>query len=241
MSASGAGPIGDLASAEALDALALPGCPLCSVIATHERRYIETFWPGARTDPHLRERFWAAGGFCARHAWLFHRHLAAREGGPSAIADLYLRLAERDLAAIDELLGSLGRRRRRDRPGRWPARRGRCLACEDRDRAVVRKAEFLTIALDDEEARRRYAASDGACLPHLALLVERAVAEDAGTARFLAEDWRRRLAGLRHGLSEYRRKLDVRYAAEPRGAEQRAWTEAIRRYAGDQRTPGGAG
>ena len=237
MSAHGAGPIGDLASAEALDALALPGCPLCSVIAAHERGYVEAFWPAARSDPHLRKRFWAAGGFCPRHAWIFHRHLAARRGGPAA-ADLYGRLVERDLSEIDELLGSLERPRRRGGTRRWPARPGRCLACDDRDRALVRKAASLVIVLEGDEARRRYVASDGPCLPHVAILVDQALAEDGDTTRFLVEDWRRRLEHLRHGLSEYRRKLDARYAHEPRGTEQCSWTEAILRYAGDEpRTP----
>ncbi len=225
--------IGDLATAEALDAMARPGCPLCSVIATHERRYIEAFWPAARTDPRLRERFWDAGGFCGRHAWLFQHHLAARQTGP-AVADLYGRLIERDLSAIDERLGSLERRRRPGRAHRWPERRGRCLACEDRDLALERKAAFLVLVLDDERARRRYAISDGPCLPHLATLVEQALAEGGGAARFLVEDWRHRLERLSLGLSEYRRKLDARYAEEPRGAEQGSWTDAIRRYAGDE-------
>ncbi len=229
------GAIGDLAGAEALDAMVQPGCPLCSVMAAHERRYIEAFWPAARTDPHLRERFWAAGGFCGRHAWLFQHHLAAWEGGPAA-ADLYGRLAERDLSAIEERLSRLHRPRRRARTLPWPARQDRCLACSDGDRALVRKAAFLVLALDTEEARRRYTISDGPCLPHLGALVEQAVAEDADTARFLLEDWRRRLHRLSHGLSEYRRKRDVRYADEPRGAEQRSWTEAIRRFAGEPPT-----
>ena len=225
--------IGDLATAEALDAMARPGCPICAVMAAHERRYIEAFWPAARTDPHVRERFWDAGGFCGRHARLFERRLAARQGGP-AIADLYGRLVERDLSAIEERLRSLDRPRRRARALRWPERRRRCPACEDHDLALERKAAFLVLALHDHRARRRYAISDGPCLPHLATLIDQALAEDRGTARFLIEDQRDRLERLGRGLSEYRRKLDARFAGEPRGAEQGSWTDAIRRYAGDE-------
>lgn len=145
--------IGDLATAEVLDTLRLPGCPLCSLIAAHERRYIQAFWPAARMDPYVRERFWAAGGFCPWHAQLFQHHVAARTCGP-AVADLYRRLAERDLPALDERLSSLEGRRHRARRQRWPARQGRCPACEDRDRALARKAAFLVLALDDEDSWR---------------------------------------------------------------------------------------
>jgi hypothetical protein len=52
-------------------------------------------------------------------------------------------------------------------------------------------------------------------------------------AEFLLTDGRRRLEALRAELAEFDRKRDHRHRDEPRGHEQLAPTEAIRRYVGD--------
>jgi hypothetical protein len=222
------GPIGDLASAEALDALGGPGCPLCRVIARQERRYLDAFWPAARTDPRLQARFRDAGGFCARHAWMLHGRVASHQGA-SAAAALYGRLVERDLSALAEGLAALDRPRRRLRGGPSLARVGRCLACVDTEAALARKAAFLVVILADDQARERYLASDGPCVPHLAALVREAHAEDDDTARFLLEDGRRRLARLRETV-DGRAPADLPPVGE--GCPT-PWTRAIRRYAGE--------
>jgi hypothetical protein len=58
------------------------------------------------------------------------------------------------------------------------------------------------------------------------------------TVRFLLGDWRGRLAEVREQLTEYDRKRDYRYSDEPKGVEQRARTEVIRRYVGEDLTRG---
>jgi hypothetical protein len=95
---------------------------------------------------------------------------------------------------------------------------------------ATRKAGFLAQVLEEEAVRERYAGGDGLCYEHLAATAEQG---SKRVAAFLIEDWRARLEVLRAGLAEYDRKRDYRFSAEPKGDEQRSWTDIVRRYVGD--------
>jgi len=216
-------------------AMSQRGCPLCRTVAIDNRRLVDSFWREGRLDAAARRRFLAAGGFCREHAWLLHR-LVAAQGAGAAIADLYGGLADRDLAWLEETKALL--RTRRGRKGVRLRRRGRCPACRARDEASERKLIFFADALDEEEARDRYRGSDGVCFTHLSGAVSAALERGRrATAAFLIADWSARLAALRTDLAEFDRKRDYRYADEPKGDEQRSWTEVIRRYVGEDFAP----
>lgn len=220
----------DLFTFDLEDGLAAGNCPLCFALDRHLRRWLDEFWREGRQSAPARKRFYAGGGFCPAHAWLF-RELVAAGGSGAAIADVYGRLAEQDVASLDEAL--TGRRRRGGGSLADVLRRGAgCSACGEAAAALPRKAEFLLGLLETSPGRERYARSAGVCHAHLlALLDEAGRREDLG--RFLLEDWRHRLADVRRRLAEYDRKRDHRYAAERTEDDERAWTDVIRRYAGD--------
>jgi len=219
----------DVFSYEIVEAFRLSGCPLCRVAARDEERWMDVFWREGSKARELRRRFYAAGGFCRRHAWLLHGR-AAENAQAAVIADVYGNLADRDLERLAAAAHALGRGRRRDAS---LARAGRCPACAEAEQALERDAFFLAQALREEPVRLRYAASQGLCFTHLVPTVAAASGLDRGTARFLLEDWRERLRRVRDGLAEYDRKRDYRRAAEPKGAEQRSWTDVIRLYVGE--------
>lgn len=205
-----------------------PGCPLCRALADAERAWIASFVREGRFAPRARARFFEAGGFCRRHAWMVHRR-AAELGTGAAVADLYGNVARRDLA----ILGDLLRDGRRGRGRRWSLARGdTCLACEHAEQSLERKAAFLAESLREGPVRELYAASDGLCFAHLQAAVE---AADDEAARLLLEDWRGRLTKLERLLDEYDRRRDHRYANEPKGDEQGSWTDVIDRYVGQER------
>ncbi|HUK95428.1 MAG TPA: DUF6062 family protein [Gaiellaceae bacterium] len=211
------------------------GCPMCRVLAKDEVTWMDTFWREGKSDARSRRAFLEAGGFCGRHAWLLHRRVS-RAGSGAAIADVYGSLARRDLGWLESLIPDLtGARRRRGRR----LRRGRCSACLASEADLERKSGFLVRALADEpEVRRQYTASDGLCFTHFAGALE-AAADAPETARFLAEDWRNRLAEVGDRLSDYDRKRDYRYAAERTADDQRSWTDIVRLYAGEPRESAG--
>jgi hypothetical protein len=221
--------VADIYSYELVRALGLPGCALCRALESDEQQWMSSFWREGKQDPKARRRFFEAGGFCREHAWLLHR-LVAAEGSGAAIADLYGQLATYDLRWLESIRANLDRRRQRARSLR---RRRRCPACAFGAEAVERKAHFLVAILSEEQVREAYRRSEGICFPHLVRSLEGALAAGSReTAAFLLDDWRDRLAELRSGLAEFDRKRDYRYASEPKGVEQRSWTEVIRRYVG---------
>ena len=212
----------DLFTFDLADGMASGACPVCYAIVAHLERWLTSFWQEGRQDPEARLRFYAAGGFCRDHIWLLEdvdvRHAAG-------VADVYSHLATRDLAALDETLrGAHGRRRRRSL-----AREAGCPACEEEHDATARKVDFLLQLLTSETGRECYERSEGACLPHLIKLLDRAEPEPA---RFLLVDAQRRLRALRDRLEHFDRTRDHRYARERTGDDERACHDAIERYAG---------
>jgi hypothetical protein len=219
----------DIFSYDLVRALGLDGCALCRALDADDNRWMGSFWREGKQDRQARRRFFEAGGFCREHAWLLHR-LVAKEGSGAAIADLYGQLAVYDLRLLENIRASLERRRQRTPALR---RRRRCPACAYRVEALERKAHFLVEALSEEQVREASLRSEGLCFPHFVRTVEDALATgERLTACFLLDEWRERLAELHSELSEFDRKRDYRYASEPKGAEQRSWTEVIRRYVG---------
>jgi Family of unknown function (DUF6062) len=226
----------DIFGYDIVEALRRSDCPLCCVETVDDRRWMDSFWREGKQDSGTRRRFYAAGGFCRHHAWLLHRLVAAEAAG-AAIADVYGSLAERDIAWLDELRASLARGRRRQRA---PLRRGgRCPACVALEAAAERKIHFFVELLAEAAVRPHYEASDGLCFAHLARAVEDALDTNEDVARLLLDDWRGRLARVHDQLAEFDHKRNYRYAAEPKGDEQRSWTEVIRRYVGERLPDGG--
>jgi hypothetical protein len=198
-------------------ALGAPGCAVCTALAADEARWMEAYWREAMFDDVARARFFDAGGFCRRHAWVLHRQAKA-EGYGSAVSFLYGNLARLDSEVLRRGRAKLLRRK------------VRCRACVVMEETAARKAGFLAQVLEEDEGRARYSAGDALCFDHLALTAD---AASKAVASFLMADWRARLEALRAALAEYDRKRDHRFAHEPKGDEQRSWTDVIRRYVGE--------
>ena len=215
----------DLFGFDLADGLASGECPVCFALRRHTRRWLDSFWREGRQAPATRKRFYAAGGFCRAHAWLLH-DLVGDSG--AAIADVYGRLAEHDLASIGELLA--GRRVRRRPPARSLRRRASCSVCAEEIEALPRKAEFFLELIATEAGRARYEHAAGLCYEHLLSVLD-AAGDGHELGAYLLADWRRRLEELRRRLAEYDRTRDHRYAAERRD-DERSWTDVVRHYVG---------
>jgi hypothetical protein len=221
----------DVFAYDIVEAFRQRGCPLCRALSEFEAIAMETFLREGHRPNEVRVRFVAGGGFCRQHAWLLHR-LAVEHETPVPIAHVYTRLVNHDLDFMGRLEAEIAQTRKRRLSGRL-RREASCLACQWAEESLRRKAAFLVDALDSGTLRAQYAESDGLCHAHLVAAVEEALEERPDVALFLLGDWRLRLERLAHDLAEYDRKRDVRYAQEPKGAEQESWTEVIRRYVGE--------
>jgi Family of unknown function (DUF6062) len=219
-------------------ALREAGCPLCRVDANSEERLLWGFARDGILNPGSRYAFVKSGGFCRRHAWGLHA-ICRAEGTGAPIADVYRQLARHDLEELTHLARTQpGRRGRRELAGGL-ARGRECEICVSVAESVDAHAAFLSELLDDDPGRSAYVASDGVCGIHLERVLAQSLDRhrDGAQARWLLEDWRERLARLHLELGEYDRKRSYTAAHEPKGEEQRSWTEVIRRYVGQDHPP----
>jgi len=221
--------VADIFTDELQAALGAPGCPVCRVVADSVRRWMDSFSREGRNDRATRGAFFAAGGFCQQHGLLFET-VGQSSRGDTAVADVYRWLADRDIELLAATRSQLARPHRRLRLRL--DRHGRCPGCEESDAATQRKLSFLVEALRGSATRERYTSSDGLCVPHLFEAARRTASEQPELSRFLLDDGQRRLTELCAQLDEFDRKRDHRFRHEAKGPEQRAPSDAIRRYLG---------
>jgi hypothetical protein len=203
--------VSDLFRFDLADGFASGRCPICHAVALDERRWVESFRREGRRDPEARTRFWAGGGFCARHASLLSE-LVAESGSGAAVADVYGALADRDLAELDAVVSGRSRKTRHA----TLSRTADCSACVAAADALERKVHFFLELLGTFAGRARYEPSAGLCRTHLESVVGYA-GRDEETALYLIGEWRQRLAAVRQRLHE---------------DERGSWPDIIRLYVG---------
>ncbi len=217
----------DIFTLELEAVLAEAGCPLCRADGIDQRHWMQTFIREGHRDTGVRRRFLASGGFCAAHADLF-LEMARGQEKLVVIGLVYRSLVEENLSRLQALT-----KPRRGRRSKSPLWQGTCPACLERERSAERKSYFFCEVLVGGASRERYARSNGLCAGHLATVLEQAAERKMPRVyEFLLNDWIERLTLLRSGLSEFDRKRDYRFKHEPRGEEQQAPIEALRRYSG---------
>lgn len=188
-------------------------------------RYLRTVLGEGTTDGATRARLGRSWGFCARHAWQF---LGLEWGnmqdslGAATILEGLVEAAEKTIAALLDVGGELARPKGWRRavverlvPALEPA--GLCPACRVQADHEAYAATVLVRNLNEPEWRRRLADSDGLCLRHCREALR--AAETPERLRWLLEEQRRRLHGLKAELEEHGRKHDYRFSHERYGKE----------------------
>ncbi|MDR2101353.1 MAG: DUF6062 family protein [Treponema sp.] len=132
-------------------AAALPGCPLCRIIADRAERYIDNMLFEHVSDRSFRAAHRAAGGFCPSHS----RNLVSFRDG------LAVAILGRDI--LEDRLSSFQNRRP------WKPS-GRCPVCVEQDRIEEEYLSFLAqsggASGEERELREVFTASEGLCAPH---------------------------------------------------------------------------
>ncbi|BDG61569.1 DUF6062 family protein [Caldinitratiruptor microaerophilus] len=234
-----------LAEWELRQAFRHPGCPICTVIQNNTERFYRWFILETYGQLPMLETL-SRGGFCPIHGWevavragqrisftyefvVQDRAARLRSALTSARAYAWWPVSVLRAAALGRRLTGWMARRRRERLARAIrlslAPSQPCPVC-DQVKGDERYAyRVLARLLEHDEERAAYQASAGLCWHHLTGALPVATPT---VATFLAEDGLRRLEALGQDFREYFRKLDYRFASEPRGAEQRAWLQAAR-------------
>jgi hypothetical protein len=214
-----------------IEACAGPGCPVCRCLVAESRRYLEALLYEHVTDPDTRRAIRLAWGFCNWHTWMLPEVVGSAFGAAIICEDLVRRVLRRTQTSRrgSRPRGWLAALRRR-RPALlelW-ARRTPCPACADAGATEARYLDTMVTFIDDDALREAYALSDGLCLPHLILAVERA-SENAD--RLVA---RTRATWVRIGrdLAAFVRKHDHRNREPYTEAEAAACARAFEMLAG---------
>lgn len=217
-----------------LDQLAEPGCAICALVRRDADKLMDTLLYEQVVDPPTHDHLRASRGFCAEHS--------ARIAGTGNALSVCI-LADQ---ALDEVLtimrdtsarggrsfggllngndSPLARRLAPERP---------CPVCEAQARAETHYAAALALHLNDARLEGAYRQSDGLCLPHFTLTLERAPSADL--AQKLAGIQRAIWARLKAQLDEFMRKSDaVRARGEAMDRESDSWRRAVQLLGGDR-------
>jgi hypothetical protein len=219
-------------------------CALCRLLEDEERARLHWLAYEGLADASLRKKLLASRGFCVTHTRLLYTVVVEQTRNLSAIAQVMRELSAADLEALEGAErawsgrgrsgGAQSGRRVRASIGRLLAAlqpAATCPACDTAATVLSQKAETFATALEDGVFREAYVHGAGAlCRPHL----RRVLAEVTGTDQAEALI-AKHVGGLQRDvaeLDEFLRKVDYRFAAEPKGDEQRAPLRSLLRFIG---------
>jgi hypothetical protein len=224
-----------------LEACREPGCPVCRVEQESVERYLDNQFYENVNSPRWRDRLRASLGFCHEHAWLA---VEKRLGDALGFTIIYHDIVNTILKQLHENSSApnLGTRKSFLRKLSDEARarienilrvispRKRCPVCEHRDEALRTILPALLEELTKSEMTEALHASDGLCLPHLRLALERV--RDVSVVEKLLTIQRDKLEKLKDELAEFIRKSDYQLIDHGFGPEGDAWLRAISMIAG---------
>lgn len=216
---------GDTAIFEVREALAEPGCAICTLALRSVGRFIQATAYDRATDVDFRAQLRSARGFCNVHAyrWL------GEARNVLGTAQIYRDIVN---AATEDLGQPVSRpnllRRLTGRAVENNSQNTACLACDAQHQAERRYLGALAVFLSEvRDAATVFEASDGVCLRH-ALQAARG---DESAVDVVVTQTRRRAQRLVGTLDEVIRKEDYRFRTEERTPDERranadavAWT-----------------
>jgi hypothetical protein len=216
-----------------VDACAQPGCPLCRYVVEASRHYLDALVYEHVNDVDTRRRLRASWGFCNWHAWMLEE-LTGTAFGAAVIYEDLLRLVTRRVETLrnrsprqivaQSLLASLLGIPRLPLLARLYRRRRPCPACEEAAGAEDRGLDTLLTSIGDLQFRRAYESSDGLCMPHGVLAVERGVgrSEAADLLGLTLAKWKGVQRILEGFISKHDYQNSVPFTEEEAEARSRA-------------------
>jgi len=128
-----------------LEALKLPGCPICRLIISSTRRYFDNLLYESVTDAGFRRKWRQNKGFCHRHSWIL-----AESGNALGLGILYLDLLKNHNSIL------------LNRPTAQP-----CSICIMEIESLKRHIGTLVDYWSDADIKKAVESSEGFCGPHL--------------------------------------------------------------------------
>jgi hypothetical protein len=218
------------------EALAQPGCPVCSLAEKNSFRFLDALLYERVNDVGTREGLRKSLGFCNWHAW---KSLEV-PNCPLGLGIIYHDL----LGQIQERLGRIQRsfplripylrrfwRKEKVKDSIPLLRPGHsCPACQSVRFFEEMYMETLLDFLAEEDFERQFSGSSGICFPHLTIAIEKYPRHR--NLGLLIQMQAKKVESLQGELAEFIRKHDYKFVHEPRGAESDSWRRALELVAG---------
>lgn len=227
-----------------LEACAQPGCPLCRLAQSATARFLDNLFYEMVNDAGVRGQLRNSLGFCKPHTRLLLETLLRDPLGLTIIYHDVLNAILANLPPPDEarrpagLLDRLLRRPPEEIAKRVKSTlqaltpRSPCPACHYQDQYTNSMLESLMTHLKTSALSQALEASDGLCLPHLRLALEKPASTNGYEKLMLIHQ--SKLQKLRDELAEFIRRSDYRFIEEGFGAEGNAYQRAMEMLVGRQ-------
>ncbi len=234
-----------IAVANLIETMKEPGCPVCSQERKAARKTADGFLYEHMMDPDAREEALSAYGFCPPHTRLMAATELASTGEPQGINMLYETLNRRVSSELKAWQGqnqiTSGVRGALERLGLAsgggqvlrPARG--CPICAA---AGLAGLNALTTLMDElqrsaPDITGAYTASDGLCIRHVRLALEKLSGSHPKAARWLVEQTTGRLDRQADAMREFVRKKNWEYREEKLTPEEAAaWRQSLTFFTG---------
>jgi len=228
-----------------MEACRAAGCPICRLEQKSVERYLDHQFYENVNAPAWRDRLRASHGFCHEHAWL---GVNQRLGDALGYSIIYRDIVNSVLTQLEDPKSPAPAPRRgtsflRQIPEAVQTMmakmlsaltpRKRCPVCEHREETTRSTLSVLVEELETPEMTNALQASEGLCLPHLRLALERV--KDLSACETLLTIHRGKLESLRAELEEFIRKNDYQLIKEGFGKEGDAWLRAVGMIAGSRK------
>jgi Family of unknown function (DUF6062) len=221
-----------------VEACAQPGCPVCRCLVAESRSYLNALLYEQVTDPETRRALRQSWGFCNWHTWMLPEIEGSAFGAAILGEDLVTRAVRRTqrlrggspVGAAGRWLAALVGRRWRPSLVEGHELRAPCPGCVHTGQTQARYLEALADFIDDEVLSAAYARSDGLCVPHVVLAVERG-SEPARVETLVART-REAWARIGRDLASFIGKHDHRNREPYTEAEVAARARALKMLAG---------
>ena len=201
---------------ELLKLLGESGCPVCTIIHRSLLHYLNVVFIEQLTAPEFREPLQDSLGYCPKHSTLVR--LAAKKKLPRmGIAVVY-----------EDLLEQVEMRLEKHEGIPIPST---CPLCGIEKNLEEYAVQLIADYCGDEELQQHYLVSDGACLPHLRMMIAKLESEPR---KFLFSAEKQILDRLTGNLQEFMRKQDHRYSKDAMtDAEASSWKQAVHFLVGE--------